>query len=79
MREMRPPKPDDQENAQKAYLLLIDFMSNHPEIEPTLWFSATWSALINGYVSGGFSYPEFLEHMKEVILHYKEQWPQPRD
>jgi len=44
---IRPSLEDDQENTQKAYGLLCDLVNSHPDIEPTLWADALWTAILD--------------------------------
>ena len=74
MKEIRPPHENDQEKIQRAYDLIMDLMNNHPEIEPTLWCGAVWSALVVGYKVCRFSYAEFRDEIFKISRHYKSWW-----
>ena len=74
MKEIRPSQTDDQEKAQKAFEMIIDLINKHPEIECTLWASAVWSTLVNGYIESHFSYDEFYGEVLKVAHHYKYWW-----
>ncbi len=69
--DRRPRKKTDQDEAEKAFKLLKESMANHSEIEPSLWASAIWSVLVDGYVNCGFSYEEFQNEWDRVKHHYK--------
>ena len=69
--EIRPSKESDQEVIERAFILLKDCMANHPEIEPTLWASAFWSVLVDGYAASGMSYENFTREWDELKHHYK--------
>lgn len=73
---MRPRKslPDDHENIQKAYDLIQETMYKNNNIESTLWSTAVWFSLLNGYKNCGISYEEFVEESSKVIKHYKSWW-----
>ncbi len=74
MREIRPPKDDDNEKTEKGFLLIMKLIKNHPEIELTLWGGAFWGVLVNGYRNCGFTHEEFSEECKKVLAHYKDRW-----
>lgn len=67
----RPPKKTDQRQIEKAFNLLKEVMVEHPEIEPTLWASAFWSVLVEGYSTSGMSYKQFSLEWNEIKHHYK--------
>jgi len=69
--ERRPPKPTDNEEIETAYNLLKNCMLDHPEIEPTLWASAFWSVLVDGYSASGMSYQYFTEEWDRIKHHYQ--------
>jgi hypothetical protein len=69
--DKRDSKQSDQEMVEKAFNLLKEYMSKHPEIEPTLWAGAFWSCLADGYNKSGMSYEEFSEEWENVKEHYK--------
>lgn len=69
--EYRPPKETDQEEIQKAFLLLKSCMQRHPEIETTLWAAAFWSILVDGYSASGMSFDEFTKEWDHMKHHYK--------
>ena len=74
----RPPKKSDQKNTEKAYQILLEAMQNHPEVEPTLWAGACWTALVSGYLNCGISYKEFCEDFEEAKEHYRLRWEDGR-
>ena len=67
----RRPKETDMEQVQKSFNLLMECMAEHPDIEPTLWASAFWSVLVNGYSASGMSYDQFTHEWDQVKHHYK--------
>ena len=69
----REPQPDDQEETEKVFKMLINFIDSYPEIEPNIWAGALWSTLVNGYLNSDLEYEEFVEDWKEAVEHYK-QW-----
>jgi len=69
--ERRPPKATDQEEIQKAFLILKECMQLNHQIEPTLWVGAFWSILVDGYNSCGVSYDEFTKEWDRFKHHYK--------
>jgi len=77
--EYRPPKDSDQDETEKAYLILNKAMLNHPEIETSLWCGACWTALVNGYLNSGFPYKEFCEDFDNAKEFYKERWAEALD
>jgi len=74
--ERRPPKQTDQEQIEKAFNLLKDCMTEHTEIEPTLWAGAFWSILVDGYNKSGMSYDQFTKEWNELKYHYKPWFDQ---
>lgn len=69
--ERRLPKETDQDQAEKAYLLLKDCMASHPEIDPNLWAGAVWSILVDGYAASGMTYDRFTQEWDQVKHFYK--------
>ncbi len=69
--EKRPKKETDQEEVQKAFIILKECMELNPQIEPTLWAGAFWSILVDGYNSSGISYDEFTGEWDKLKQHYK--------
>lgn len=67
----RIPLETDQEQIEKAFQLLKNCMKNYSEIEPTLWASAFWSILVDGYSQSGMSYQQFTDEWDRVKHHYK--------
>ncbi len=72
----RPPKNDDNENTEKAYQLLMKLMTEHAEIESSLWYGALWSLLANGYKENNLSYEDFSKEVKRAMKHYKSWFEQ---
>ncbi len=70
--KIRPAKESDQEEAQKAFDILIDAAKKHPEIEVNVWISALWSHLVNTYIKSGMPYDLFCEELDEVKENYKD-------
>lgn len=74
MKEIRKALETDQDNIDKGYQYLMDTISDHPEIESTLWAGAVWSVLVSGYKRCDFSYDEFLSELDKISRHYKSWW-----
>jgi hypothetical protein len=74
MKKFRPSLPYDQENAEKAYQLIMETMNLNAGIETTLWCGAVWSVLVNGYKQSGFSYEDFIKEMHTVSKYYESWW-----
>jgi hypothetical protein len=69
--KLRSPKNTDQEDVEKAFNILKDILNSHPRIEPTLWASAFWSCLVDGYNNSGFTYEQFCLEWENVKDNYK--------
>lgn len=68
----REGQPDDQENVQKAYELLMDFIEIHQkEIEPSLWVGAMVCALAENYEKSGVPFSFFKIEMVKAVQNYK--------
>lgn len=74
MKERRPSQENDQANVEKAYQLIKELMSQHPEIEGSLWAGAVWSVFVNGYKQSDFSYEDFCQEVKDACAHSKCWW-----
>lgn len=72
--EPRPPKPNDQKNTEKAFRLILELYEKHPEIEPSLWAGALWSALANGYLNCHFTFDEFKRQIDDMLKHTKKYY-----
>lgn len=68
----RKSKKTDQQQAQIAFEILKETMAEHTEIEPTLWASAFWSCLVDGYINSGITYEEFCNEWDILKKHYKK-------
>lgn len=68
----RKPKKSDQKNIEKAYQLLKKAAKDSPDIDPTSWAGACWTALVNGYICAGVSYEDFCVELDGVRDHYKK-------
>lgn len=68
----RKPKKDDNENVDKAYTLFSNLITSHPEIEPTLWFSALVFAIVVGFKNSGLSFEDLKDEVMVAIHHYKD-------
>lgn len=70
--KIREGKHTDQENIDKAFILLIELIKKHQkEIEATLWVAAMVCALAENYEKSGYSFLLFEQEMKNCISHYK--------
>ncbi len=67
----REPKETDQQEVDKAILLLKDFIANNKQIEGNIWFSAMLSIFVLGYTYSGHSYDEFVSDIEKAKIHYK--------
>ena len=72
--KIRPPQPQDQENAEKAFRLIHTLVLNHPEIDPNTWVSACSSLIARSFMDSGTTYDEYLSEMKSASKHYKKWW-----
>ena len=72
--ESRPPKDSDQDETEKAFLILRKAMLSHPEIEQSLWVGACWSCLVNGYLQSDIPYKDFCIDFDNAKKFYKERW-----
>jgi len=75
--ELRSPKPDDQDEAEKAFQILKECVINHPTIEPNIWAAAFWSVLISAYVDAGLTYKQFYEELENVRENYADWFYDP--
>lgn len=73
MKEIRPSKPDDQQQVNYALSLIKDLYDKYPEIEANIWCSAILSALAVGYLASGFSFKEFEKELKDYLL-FAKHW-----
>lgn len=69
--EKRPPKEDDQQMSARAYDFLLEIINAHPEIDPTLWYGALVSCIVNGFINADHSYEVFCEEWDNAKRHYK--------
>ena len=70
----RPSKKDDQKNIEKAYIILIETVKKHPEIETSLWAGALMSAFVNMHTNTKIPYKEFCEALDGIKIIYKKWW-----
>lgn len=70
----RDPKPDDQEQAERAFQLLKALCRENQEIEGNIWIGGFWSILVDAYRDSGFSYEQFKQEMQAVLRNYKNWW-----
>ena len=72
--KIRPPKKDDQELAEEAYILLINLIeSNQERIEPTLWFGPMICALAENCLRSGWDKKMFLNEINLAAKNYAKQ------
>ena len=69
-------KKEDQENAEKAVDVLMDFLENHTEFEVNVWCAAMFNTVAGSFHISGASYEDFKEEMQEMIKFYKHIWEQ---
>ena len=67
----REPKETDQQEVDKAILLIRDLIVNNKEIEANIWASAMLSLFVMGYNYSGHSYDEFVSDIEQAKIHYK--------
>ena len=73
-KKIRKAKPDDHENIQKAYELIIELMRFNPQIEASLWPGALFSNLVAGYENSGFSFRDFEYEILSMLKHAETWW-----
>lgn len=70
--KFRKGKASDQDNVEKAFILLLDLIENNQkEIEPTLWVGAMICALAQSFKDGDIPFEQFKKEMNLAIEHYK--------
>lgn len=69
--ELRDAKPDDQDQAEKAFKILKESVDRHPEIEPNIWMAAYWSILVDNYIDSGIKYEQFCQELANVRENYR--------
>jgi hypothetical protein len=74
----RERKSTDQENAQRAYEILYEAIKSHPEIEGTIWSSACFTLIVDGYLNCEIPFEHFSRDMDAVKQHYKSEWEQEK-
>jgi hypothetical protein len=74
MRPRRPPRDNDQEEAEKAFNILRSCILKHPHIESTLWASACVSLMVNAWRDNGFTFEEFASEMFDILEFFKDKW-----
>jgi len=70
----RRPKKTDQENTEKAYLLLIELAEKNPQIETSLWMGALISAFVDMHMRTKNPYQNFCLTLEQIKEHYKDWW-----
>lgn len=68
--KFRDEKETDQDEAQKAFKLLIEFINSH-DIEATLWVGAMLCVLAQTYKKSNVSFEYFKAEMANAVQHYK--------
>ena len=71
--KIRPPKPDDQDQCDKACDLLYDFLKENNHIEPTIWVSSMISVIAQSYINTGLSHEFFCREL-DFIKKQSEEW-----
>jgi hypothetical protein len=72
----RKPKPDDQENADKAANLIAELVKLNPQIEPSIWVSACLTSVARAFRSSDYTYEEFIREAERALKFYKRYWEQ---
>lgn len=75
MRKCREPKKYDQEKTEKAFIMICELMEFNPQIETTLWLSASASIFSCILHNSGFNRKEFCEEIDTIKNHFKERFP----
>lgn len=70
----RKPKPDDQQNADKACDLITELVKMNPQFEPTIWVSACLTCVARCFHSNDFTYDQFLREAQSALKFYKRYW-----
>ena len=73
-KKLRPSKPTDQENVEKAYQILLELMESHKEIEKPLWIGAFASIITFGFKNNGFTHEEFMDEIDLMFGNCKQWW-----
>ena len=72
--KIREPKPNDQEQVQKALDLIKEVANLNPDIEATIWVSACYSCIVSSYINSGITYDEFIRDISNGFKIYKSWW-----
>ena len=72
MSEKIETKESDREEVEKAAQMLINYMVDHPEIEPAIWSGALFSCIVNGFFNAGFTYERFSSQLDNLKKFYKK-------
>ena len=70
----RPPKEDDQENAEKAFNVIMAFLGEHPEFEGSIWCAAMITSAALAFRDSGHSHEDFKKEMQRITKFYKYLW-----
>ena len=73
-RKIRESREDDQENAQKAFDLILEFVEENDHIEISIWAATFFNVLAHAFKNSGYSHEEFCEEIKNVARDYKSAW-----
>lgn len=69
---IREKKESDQQNAEKAYQLLLGLIEDHQhEIEPALWVGTMIGALAENYEKSDIPFEFFRQEINNALEHYK--------
>ncbi len=72
--QIRPPKDDDQEQAERALIIIKKCTLMYPEIEATIWITACLSAVAASMHASDMTYEEYCGEMTSAMKHYKTWW-----
>lgn len=74
MIEKREKKENDNEQIDKAFAILSQLISQHPEIEGTIWICAMVDHVASSFKVSKGSHDDFKNEMEKSVLGYKKYW-----
>lgn len=77
----RPPHPDDQDNADITYEILLNTILNYgtEELEAVHWVSAMWTLIAERYCASGLTYEQSCFYFQKASENYRYLWEQEND
>lgn len=67
----RTPKKEDQEKADKAFLLLKQSAMENDDIDMNQWIGACFSLIVDRFIDAGLDFNQFSQELDEIRKHYK--------